>query len=195
MATVPQELLQQALKGQAPALKELFAQAEQLLAAQDPVGALALFKESAICYRIAAFRERAKAEELERSVSDLETKLDFTRKLLAKPVSYFQVPCLPDADLAFATLARAWHQLDWNEDLAAAAMCVTALWRSQGERFSSPGGSPTRRMIYSVGWMLEQARDIPPSSTQQHPSEQQMLLMPLVHAMAALLGSESSPKE
>ncbi len=180
-------LLRQALKGKKAALKQLFADAEQALAHEDFASAAALFKESAICYRIALFRERAAAEELEQRVSTLETKLAFKTRLLAKPAAYFQIHCPPDADLTFESMARAWHHLTWDEDLAAAALCVVELWHAQGEPFSSPGGSETRRLISSVQGILKQAREQQGTLPHARPSETWLLLTPIVHAMAALL--------
>lgn len=183
----PQQLMQQALKGNPLALKQLFAEAEQLLAAQDHGGAAAMFKESAIYYRIALFRVRAKAEEFEERVSQLETKLAFKSRLLAKPSSYFEVFCPPDADLSFENLVRVWKELEWNEDISAAAMCLTDLWLSQGVQFSSPGGTVDRQIINRVTSMLQLARDKPQPASQERPSEYQMMIAPFVHAMVALL--------
>ena len=183
----PQQLMQQALKGNPLALKKLFAEADQLLAAQDHGGAAAMFKESAICYRIALFRERAKVEEYEQRVSQLETKLAFKSMLLAKPSSYFEVFCPPDANLSFENLVRVWQELEWNEDISAAAMCLTDLWLSQGVQFSSPGGSVDRLIINSVRNILQLERDNPQPASQERPSEYQMIIAPFVHAMVALL--------
>lgn len=67
-----EELSKRATKGDKQALRELFSLGEKLFSEQQFQQAAAVFKDSAISYRILAFRQGARAEDAEKNAASLE---------------------------------------------------------------------------------------------------------------------------
>ena len=70
------QLIGSATKGDKESLRELFALGEQLLMDGNLDEAVKIFRESAICYRIAAFRNSALYEDTGRSEGELKSFID-----------------------------------------------------------------------------------------------------------------------
>jgi hypothetical protein len=179
-----ESIAKQALKGERKALKDLLEQGEVLHSMENYDAAAVVFKESAVCYRIALYRERCSREELEDRVALLERKLNFTQALLEQhwQPPNFVVPL--GAELSFANIAKIYmHELEWTEELSISQVCITQLWQEQGVRFSSPGNSVERKTIGYIKNVLELTRKSEDYNPHYYGKKEIMILEPLINAV------------
>lgn len=98
-----EELSKRATKGDKQALRELFSLGEKLFSDQQFQQAAAVFKDSAISYRILAFRQGARAEDAEKNAASLEIARQIYQAWIEKNPSGLRktpFPAPPGADLS-----------------------------------------------------------------------------------------------
>lgn len=140
-------LIRQATKGDKESLRELFALGERLLTDGNLDEAVKIFRESAISYRIEAFRNAALREEAEfrekRRLSDIE----IYREWLSRQAPIFEQLPRSAEGITKEFIRNIMREEIWKDDslLPLLAFIINSLSKC-GMEFFSPGGSEMRRV-------------------------------------------------
>ena len=141
------QLIGSATKGDKESLRALFALGEQLLIDGNLDEAVKIFRESAICYRIAAFRNSALHEETERSERELKSFIDKYNEWFNRPEEIF--PPLPrffDGMTKKIATAIIRDEIQEDEAMLPLLRFIAFALKKHGAIFSSPGASDIRQI-------------------------------------------------
>lgn len=140
-------LVRLATQGSKAALAQLFALAEKLRAEHRLEDAAQAFRDSAIAYRIAAFRNTAQKEDAERRGQSLATVVEIYRRWVeANPNGMRQLPRasqLIDSECIRRVIVDELHN---DQTFAPVFAFLFEALSSLGMEFYSPGGSLQRRV-------------------------------------------------
>jgi len=141
------DLVRYSTKGDKEALRELFALGEQFREESRFEDATKAFRDAGISYRIAAFRNLARAEDAESRAAWSGKVLRIYQKWIEQnPKGMRELP-LPIANADFEGIRRVvFDSLSREEEFIEVFVFLENALSSLGMEFYSPGGSPLRRI-------------------------------------------------
>lgn len=140
-------LSRRATKGEQDALRDLFSLAETLGEKGQIAEAMQAFKDAAIAFRIAAFRNLARAEEAEKSAHEWAQVVDqYLAWIDENPSGLRRMPrSEPSVDSQFIR-RLVMGELQADDRCMKLFIALERELKRAGMEFYSPGGSPLRRI-------------------------------------------------
>jgi hypothetical protein len=144
-----QNLIAFATKGDMSSLSTLFSLGEQVLADGKFEEAAKIFRESACCYRISAFRNDAKAQDLALSEGQLLSTRDIYLEWIGSHASgLLQTFPIKAEGITRDFILTCLRDDLWNDQTMSNLLAyIETSLEKHGMEFFSPGGSPLRRIV------------------------------------------------
>ena len=152
MSEIYEEISRLATKGDKNALRDLFKIAESYESEKSFQKATVSFRDSAIAYRISAFRNLARAEEAEQNAARLSENCEIYKKWIeSNPNGLRKLPYRIPGITTQHIKEVVVDQLVKEESFASIFMCLYYSLSALDMEFFSPGGTLQRRAYWLVG--------------------------------------------
>ena len=140
-------LIRSATKGDNESLRKLFALGEQLLIQGNLEEAAKIFRESAICYRIEAFRNSALYQDTERRERELKSYIDRYNEWFDRQEAIFDpLPRFCDGITRNIIITIMRDEIREDDSMQQLLYFIVSALVKHGATFSSPGASDLRQI-------------------------------------------------